>query len=83
MVTEHGCSEIAEHRHIAPDLRSYSLRQFDSASFNHDIYILARTAQETITDISSYDKGTDTELGCRLGYYRKYLMVKKTLCYCC
>ena len=65
------------------DLFSYSFCESDAAAFDYDVDVLARASEETVADVSADDECTHTQLACRFGDDGEYLMVKKTLCYCC
>ena len=80
---EHGSSEVLEHRHIAVYTLSDRLGQFNSASLHDDIYVLARTSEETVTHIAADHEGTHPFLGRNLRNNGKYLMIQVSLCYCC
>ena len=78
-VPEHGSAEILEYGHIASDLGPHRFGKCDAATFNHNVYILARPAEKTVADISSDDKCTDPQLLCGLGNYAEDLMIQISL----
>ena len=63
-------------------LLSNCLGNCNTAAFDDNVYILAWTAKETVTDISTDDKGSDTLLCGSFRNYPENLMIEKTVCYC-
>ena len=79
MIPEHRSSEILEDGNIAADSFAHSLSKCDTAAFDNDIYVFARTSEKAVAYISANHKGTHTLLLRHFGYYREYLMIQKTL----
>ena len=48
------------------DMLSHGLSEFDAAALYNYVDILARTTKETVSDITSDDKGSDSLFGSHL-----------------
>ena len=73
---EHRGSEILEIRYLLAGSLADGHRKVNTASFDHDVYVLAVIAQETVADIAPDYKGADALFGGHLTDYPEDAFVK-------
>ena len=61
---------------------SYSAGEIDTAALDYDIYVARRTAEETVTDISSDHERAHSPLGGDFADETEYLAVQVLRNYC-
>ena len=61
---------------------SYSAGEIDSAAFDYYVYVARRTAEEAVTDVSSYHERAHSPLGGDFADETEYLAVQVLRNYC-